>query len=108
MAVNPAYDLWISAQALSAIFTGNYYLPKYLQDKTTFTEMLSKHMETLKNSDAGKAAQHYLYERLLERIAKYKRRDLTVTWVESNKVLPWVENRFCYAVWKEDKEKNKL
>ena len=105
VAMNPANDLWISAHALSAIFTGTYYLPAYLRNETTFTETLTKY--TTDSKSTTKNVHSYLYGRLTERLHKYKDRGLTVKWVESDKILPWVQNRFCYATLKEEEAKNK-
>lgn len=40
-----------------------------------------------------------LYNRFAERIKKYQNRGFGVNWIDTNKIILWVINRFHYGEW---------
>lgn len=42
---------------------------------------------------------NFLYKRFTERVKKYQNRGYGVNWIETDEIIPWVKNRFCYAEW---------
>ena len=53
-----------------------------------------------RNVDPMKMSEQHLFNRMQERIHKYKKRGFTPTWVSTDTVLPWIQNRFHYGEWK--------
>ena len=96
VAHNFADDFWISAQCLAAIYTRRQNVPSYLKDKLSFMSTLEKHM---KQNDQAQFIHEGLYIRFVGRIKKYQERGFGVNWIETDKILPWVKNRFHYADW---------
>jgi hypothetical protein len=95
-AFNSKNDYWISAQCLYALFTGKYPLPAYVKDEAVFTTLLTKH----RNGDPMKLSEKHLFTRMQERITKYEKRGFNPTWISTDTVLPWIQNRFHYGEWK--------
>lgn len=95
VAMNFAYDFWVSAQCLAAIHTHKQNVPLYLKDKMTFNATLRKHMEV----QTKREAHDYLYNRFRERIQKYQNRGYGVNWIDTTTIIPWVRNRFHYGEW---------
>lgn len=94
------YDIWISAQCISALYTRRQNLPEYLKDYATFSQLLGKHQTPLANVRITDPRHPYLYNRLTERIKKYQDRGIGVNWINTDIILPWVKNRFHYGEWK--------
>lgn len=95
VAFNFACDFWISAQCLAAIFSHKQNVPVYLQTKKEFRDTITKHMTNFTNPHA----HEYLYNRFTERVKKYQDRGYGVNWIETDVIIPWVKNRFCYGEW---------
>jgi hypothetical protein len=95
VAMNFAYDFWVSAQCLAAIHTHRQNVPLYLKDKITFKTTLLEHMTAVTKPEA----HNYLYNRFIDRIKKYQDRGYGVNWVMTDIIIPWVRNRFHYGVW---------
>ena len=99
-ATNSHFDYWISIQALSSIICGNYFMPRYCYNKQLFKEKLMKHRNA--NQAGGLInGEPTLFDRLQDRIKKYQLRGFGVVWIETEKVLPWIKQRFHYAEWLE-------
>ncbi len=97
-ATNSHFDYWVSIQCLASILSGNYYMPRYCFNKQTFREKLMKHRNS--NQPGGlSCGEPMLFDRLQERIKKYQLRGFNVVWIETEKVLPWIKQRFHYAEW---------
>lgn len=95
VAMNFAYDFWVSAQCLAAIHTHRQNIPIYLKDKLTFNATLREHTTAVTKPEA----HEYLYNRFTERVKKYQNRGIGVNWIETDTIIPWVRNRFHYATW---------
>lgn len=94
-ATNSHFDYWISAQCLNSIITGTYYIPRYCFNLGAFTEKLKKHRDCsmLRNGEPT------LFGRLQDRINKYQKRGFNPVWIDTEKVLPWIKQRFHYCEW---------
>ena len=106
-------NVWVSAQALNAIITGNYYLPAYFRDQADFNKLLrryewSEHMlrkiSTMPPEcrDANlhvPPGEKMLFERLQGRIEKYRSRGFHPTFISTGFVMPWMKHSFCYVDW---------
>lgn len=103
VAYNFAYDFWISAQCVAAIHTRKQNCPSYLRDKITFTRLLqlAKSSDGVKRDDVATNATKngMLYSRFVDRVTKYQNRGYGINWIDTNKIIPWVINRFHYAEW---------
>ena len=107
VAMDVEYSIWVSAQALNAIMTGEYYIPQYFIDKTEFSKLLRKHQwnqNTLAIPDWNRNApllppETMLFERLQGRIGKYVGRGFSPCYVRTDEVMPWIKQRFCYVDW---------
>lgn len=94
-AYNSSYDFWISAQCLHAIFTGKYYLPKYITEKDVFIKYLIEH----RGEDPMTCGEIFLHERYQKRIKKYQERGFEPIYYETNVILSWISNRYHYGTW---------
>lgn len=92
-AFNSKNDYWISAQCLCALFTGIYPMPAYVKDEAAFTALLTKY----RNGDPMELSEKNLFNRMLERIKKYEKRGFNPTWISTETVLAWIQNRFHYG-----------
>ena len=97
VSMNSKHDYYISAQCLYALLTNEYPLPNYVQDRDSFISLLKNH----RNGDPMRVSEEFLYQRILERIKKYKQRGFNVVWYKTDYVLPWIQNRFHYGEWKQ-------
>lgn len=123
VATNSHLDYWISIQALNSIINRVYYMPEYCRYLKSFTDFIVKYREPVLNSDepyyiggmpvdrlpaeinhALHRIEKIQFDRLQERIKKYASRGFNVIWISKEKVLPWVRQRFHYAVWKQENE----
>ncbi len=98
-------NVWVSIQCLSAIFNHKYPMPKYMKDRDSFVSYLHNNRVDILNRAHG--GEDMMYRRFMERIKKYSDRGFGVTWVNTNKALPWIKNRFHYAEWKIDNGEEK-
>lgn len=101
VAYNFAYDFWISAQCVAGIHTRKQNCPSYLRDAWSFTGVLETAMSqgTRDESNLAKNIHKALYNRFTERVKKYQDRGFGVNWIDTNKIIPWVTNRFHYGEW---------
>jgi hypothetical protein len=96
------YDFWISAQCIAAVHKRKQNCPAYLRDKYSFKRILETAMKEgdEKYVKIQAATIHeQLYARFTERVKKYQDRGFGVNWIETNKIIPWVTNRFHYGEW---------
>lgn len=82
--------LWISAQCVNSLFTGKYYLPNYLQDKTEFLQLMK-----LNNLQEDKIIS--LFHRLNYRKLKYETRGYQCINFNTDVTIPWIRHRFFYG-----------
>lgn len=94
-AFDPQMNLWISIQCMAAVFGHHYPLPNYMKNKKSFGYILMKH----RHGEDYHNAEHFMFDRLQERIRKYSDRGFGVTWIETDEVIPWIKNRFHYSEW---------
>lgn len=87
--------IYVSAQCLNALLTGKYYLPAYVKNEQGMNKMLRQY----RNDDPMETPEEFLFKRLQERIQKYQDRGFDPIFVETQEVLPWIENRFHYGEW---------
>lgn len=100
VAMNFAYDFFVSVQCLAAIHTHRQNVPKYLRDKLTFKRVLDKHVKYPQDVFQHAQGNHeYLYNRFCERVKKYQSRGYGVNWIDTDVIIPWVKNRFHYGEW---------
>lgn len=104
VAMRANYDIWVSAQALHAIWTRKYYIPEFYENKEKFGRYLLRNRDMTKITKRNKhllvklsAAELVLTEKLLGRIEKYKSRDFTPVFVKTTKVTPFILARFTYV-----------
>lgn len=95
-AFHPLVGTWISAQCISALIAGIYYLPQYTYSERSFAAMIRKYRHTDKIADP----EAYLYKRFCQRVKKYEKRGFRPVWFPTEIVLPWIRNRFHYGEWK--------
>ena len=89
------YNFYVSAQALSSIFTKKMYMPSYFQDKNNFMKKLGE----FENHDAGwdcQSVTRMIINRFYERVLKYQSRGIKTVYIKNEHVLPWMANRFTY------------
>lgn len=106
VAMDAEYNIWVSAQALNAIMTGEYYLPTYFDNIDMFNDLLRKYQwsqTTLKTPGFPTKmilpAEKMLFERLQGRIKKYADRGFSACYINTERVMPWIKQRFCYVDW---------
>ena len=113
VAMDVEYNIWVSAQALNAIITGEYYLPEYFNDESMFSKLLRQYQWInnirpdaiqlqgipARSHPVLHAGEKMLFERLQERIKKYQARGFTPRYVSTSEVMPWIKQRFCYVDW---------
>lgn len=104
VAMRANYDIWVSAQALHAIWTRKYYIPDFYENKKVFGAYLLRNRDMTKITVSNKHllnklsdAELVLTEKLLGRIEKYKSRDFTPVFVKTTKVTPFILARFTYV-----------
>jgi len=97
VAYNFGYDFWISAHCLSAIYSRRQNAPLYLKDKASFFKMMDDHKTTDDLSEQIMNA--HMHVRFIERVKKYQKRGYGINWIETDQIIPWVENRFHYGEW---------
>lgn len=97
-ALSFSYDFWISAQCLAALHTRKQNVPAYLKDKSTFNSMLRTALEPVVGG-LHDAIHPLLYNNFVGRVKKYQDRGFGVNWINTNKIIPWVVNRFTYGKW---------
>ena len=97
MDMNGSY--YVSAQCLTAIFTGKYTMPKYMKTSISLYPVMKKE----KNSDpynrsfSIKYDIAYYIKRYYQRVQKYSSRGFEPQYVKTNEVTQWIKNRFSYA-----------
>lgn len=89
-----SYDIWISAQCINAIYTKSQNIPAYMKSYTTFEQTQGK-----ETTAGGVNKTHWLYTRFSDRVMKYQTRGYKPIWIDTKKVLPWINKRFTYAEW---------
>lgn len=100
-AFNSKYDFWISAQCLSSILTGQYYLPRYLTNAIEFSKILATYRS---GKGMDNDCEKLLFKRIIERMKKYDTRGFKCILIDTEEVQPWIKNRFHYGEWKCEKE----
>ena len=106
-ATNIRFDYWVSAHCLASMFTNTYILPHYLQTLNGFITKLALNRDRVGIAGSGPVlhdAEKFLFQRLHERIEKYKGRGLVTVWNtagDDEPVPSWIKNRFHYATWNE-------
>ena len=98
VAMNFAYDFWISAQCIASIHTHKQNCPLYLKDRISFYNVLRVAKKNYPVQDEFDNNIR-LYNRFTERVKKYQDRGFGINWIETNKIIPWVLNRFHYNEW---------
>lgn len=104
------YNFWISAQCVAAVYKKKQNCPAYLKDNLSFKRVLEVAKEVVKKAgDSDRAHRddvyhmiflhEQLYKRFAERVKKYQDRGFGINWIETNKIIPWVTNRFHYGEW---------
>lgn len=85
---------FVSLHCLYSMLTGCYFLPTYLKDRDEFVDIVKKHRNGVNTHN--KHIENKLFNRLHQRIQKYKDRGYTCRYVKTDHVQPWILNRFCY------------
>lgn len=102
VATNSNGDFWISEQCLYALYTKTYYLPKYMENFEQYKNVVKNLDANMffhgKNEYTKHCSIEFLYKRFVERTDKYKKRGfINIKYVETDKILPWIINRFSYV-----------
>ena len=99
-----AYDFnftfTVSIQALAAIFSRKMYIPKYMNNIGDFKHILDMN-STIKPEFASRSYistwYDMMFNRLKERIVKYRSRGFAPQFYDTDYVLPWIKERFFYS-----------
>lgn len=91
------YNWYISVQCLTAMVTGQYRIPHYLTDRSSFLGIFVKARANLTPTAKGRSFAEYMFNRLTDRIQKYSQRGFTAITYQTDVILPWVKTRFSYA-----------
>ena len=94
------YTYYISIHALTALYTGKIYLPKYLKTYESFRQILKEYeleFPSKLNQSSVEFYHDFLIRRMSERIAKYQSRGFSFQWYETDHILPWIKQRFAYV-----------
>lgn len=90
--------LWVSAQCIYSLLTGEYFLPSYLATKEEFKIIFEKNNDRqnkLSEDQTNKLTDN-LFKRLTFRIAKYEHRGYKCTYFDTKEILKWINHRFFY------------
>lgn len=94
------YTFYISIHALYSLATRKVRLPRYLKDDTSFRRILRKFEKEIPSNRSANIVNTYhekLIVRMSERIKKYQSRGFSFKWYDTEYILPWIRQRFCYV-----------
>ena len=89
-------NMYVSIQCLASIFTGKYYMPKYVKDNRKFTQLLVEHHPDGKEKNTAAIIKYWI-SRFNERVKKYTSRGFSPIYLETDCVIRWIKHRFDYA-----------
>lgn len=82
---NLGNDIWISAQCLATLHTGNQYLPKYLSKWHIFDTILNKHYTKYPEY------AEYHWTLLDKKIKQYSHLGIKTIYFDTDTIVPWVK-----------------
>lgn len=102
------FTFYVSIQALAAIISKQMYLPEYFKSKCAFKNMWMTNSTIKEDLPVVKRLvdfkYDYIYNRLQERIIKYRSRGFSPNYYKTSYVLPWIKNRFRYSEFTEQND----
>lgn len=94
------YTFYVSIHALYSIVTQKVLLPRYLKKDISFRQVLGSFEMDLPSNRSVTIVKMYhdkLIQRMAERVQKYQSRGFSFQWYNTDYILPWIKQRFCYV-----------
>lgn len=89
--------MYVTAHALSAVFTGSMFVPKYMNNKALFMRLLANWSKDNNVHTTYYEMQEFMYDNFNTRAEKYLARGFRIKYFETDIILPFVMDRLEYV-----------